>query len=61
MYPNNLIKAYEASFREHFRQPALSDYATGYTISYRDLALQIAHLHYIYIRRPAYSAATASL
>ena len=48
MYPDNLIKAYEASFREHFRQPALSDYSTGYTISYRDLALQIAHLHYIY-------------
>lgn len=48
MYPDNLIKAYEASFREHFRQPALSDYATGYTISYRDLALQIAHLHYVY-------------
>ena len=48
MYPKNLIAAYEASFREHFRQPALSDYDTGYTLSYRDIALQIAHLHYIY-------------
>lgn len=50
MYPDNFIASYQASFRKHFRLPALSDYDTSYTMSYRDLALQISHLHYVYER-----------
>ena len=41
----NFIKLYEKSFRENWELPALSDYVTGKTITYSELAMNIAKIH----------------
>ncbi len=41
----NLIKIYERSFRENWDLPALTDYPTGETITYGELAEVIAETH----------------
>lgn len=41
----NFIKLYEKSFRENWELPALSDYVTGKTINYSELAINIAKMH----------------
>lgn len=41
----NLIKLYEKSFRENWELPALTDYASGATSSYAELAERIALTH----------------
>ena len=45
MLQENLIKMYEESFRENHSLPALTDYFGKRTISYLEMAEQMAHLH----------------
>ena len=42
---DNLLKIYSTSFADNFSLPALTDYVTGKTISYGDMARRIARLH----------------
>lgn len=44
----NFIKIYERSFIENWNLPALTDYVSGRTISYSDLATQIASMHLLF-------------
>lgn len=44
----NFIKIYERSFIENWELPALTDYITGRTLSYGDLATSVAKLHAYY-------------
>ena len=44
----NFIKLYEKSFRENWELPALSDYVTGKTINYSELAINIAKMHLLF-------------
>ncbi len=44
----NLIKIYERSFIENWDLPALTEYTTGETMSYGDLARDIARIHLLY-------------
>ena len=44
----NLIQCFAESFRKHFSLPALTDYATKYSLSYGELAAQIARLHRLF-------------
>ena len=41
----NFIKLYEKSFQENWDLPALTDYVTGKTINYSELATNIAKIH----------------
>ena len=45
---DNFIKIYQQSFIENWDLPALSDYVTGRTHSYADLATTIAKIHVFY-------------
>ena len=45
MLQENLIRMYEESFRAHRELPALTDYFTGETFSYYEMAKEIAKLH----------------
>lgn len=47
-YEENFIKLYQKSFIENWDLPALTDYPTGRTLSYGDLAERIAKLHMVY-------------
>ncbi len=42
---NDLLQIYQHSFADNFPLPALTDYNSGKTISYGDLARRIARLH----------------
>ncbi len=42
---DDLLKIYSTSFADNFSLPALTDYVTGKTISYGDMARRIARLH----------------
>lgn len=42
---HDLLEIYRASFADHFTLPALTDYGTGKTITYGDMARRIARLH----------------
>ncbi len=44
----SLLKIYEASFRNNFALPALTDYVDGKTISYGDFAKKIARIHILF-------------
>ncbi|MDE6006299.1 MAG: AMP-binding protein [Muribaculaceae bacterium] len=44
----NFIKIYERSFIENWEFPALTDYVTGRTLTYADLATTIAKLHLLF-------------
>lgn len=48
MIKENFIKLYENSFKYNWDLPALSDYGTGQTLYYRDLAKEIAQLHILF-------------
>lgn len=48
MIHENIIKIYEKSFREHWELPALTDYTEGKTLTYGQLAKEIARLHVLY-------------
>ncbi len=41
----DLLEIYRTSFADHFTLPALTDYGTGKTITYGDMARRIARLH----------------
>ena len=45
MLQENLIKMYEASFREFHDSPALSDYFSKETVTYLEMAERMARLH----------------
>lgn len=45
---DNFIKIYEKSFIENWDLPALSNYVTGKTMTYGDLAQYIAMIHLFY-------------
>ena len=45
MLNEDLLQIYAGSFREHWERPALTDYVTGATLSYADLARKIARTH----------------
>lgn len=47
---NNLVKMYENSFRQNWELPALTDWGTTNTLSYGELATQIARLHVLFER-----------
>lgn len=48
MIPQNFIKLYENSLREHWELPALSDYKEGTRITYADLSQKIARMHVLF-------------
>ena len=48
MLQENLIKMYEASFRENHNLPVLSDYFSKETLTYLQMAEQVARLHLLY-------------
>ncbi len=45
---DNLVKIFEHSFRTHWATEAVTDYGTPTTLTYGDLATQIAHLHILF-------------
>ena len=45
---DNLVKIFENSFRTHWATEAVTDYGTPTTLTYGDLATQIAHLHILF-------------
>ena len=47
-YDENFIKLYEKSFIENWDLPALTDYPTGRTLTYGDMAERIAKLHLVF-------------
>lgn len=51
MLEENLIKIYEASFRENREMSALTDYFKNETFSYYEMAKEIAKLHLLSRRR----------
>lgn len=42
---DNLIKAFETTFKECFSMPAFTDYDTGETFSFGDVSKEINRLH----------------
>lgn len=48
MIQENFIKLYEKSFKEHWDMPALSDYGENNTLTYGDLAQEIARIHLLF-------------
>jgi len=47
-YTENFIKLYENSFRENYELPALSDYATDISFTYKELAIEIEKIHFLF-------------
>lgn len=47
-YVRNFIKIYERSFTDNWELPALTDYPTGKTMRYCDLAKRIAYMHLLF-------------
>lgn len=48
MIEQNFIQLYENSFKLHWHLPALSDYSENNTLTYGDLAKEIARLHLLF-------------
>ena len=48
MLQDNLIRIYEASFRENREMSALTDYFKNETFSYYEMAKEIAKLHLLF-------------
>ena len=48
MIQENFIKMYEQSFKSHWDLPALTDYSSGITLYYKDVAMQIAQIHVVF-------------
>lgn len=44
----SLLNTYQKSFRENFQLPALTDFVTGETLSYKQFAIKIARIHILY-------------
>ena len=49
MLQENLLKIYEASFRENREMPALTDYFKDEEFSYYEMAKEIAKLHLLFM------------
>ncbi|MDR1764367.1 MAG: AMP-binding protein [Dysgonamonadaceae bacterium] len=47
-YTDNFVKTYEESFRRNFELPALSDYGTDISFTYKELAVEIEKLHILF-------------
>jgi long-chain acyl-CoA synthetase len=47
-YVENFIKLYEQTFRENFELPALSDYGTDISFTYKEIAEEIEKIHLLY-------------
>ena len=50
MLKENIVKIYEQSFRDNWDLPALSDYTTKKTMTYGDIAANIAGMHLLFRR-----------
>ena len=50
MMKENLLQIYASAFRQNWERPALTDYASGATITYADLAEKIAKIHLFFER-----------
>lgn len=48
MIIENFIKIYESSFKKNWDLPALTDYSDRETLTYEDVATEIAHLHLLF-------------
>lgn len=48
MSNENLLQLYQASFRSNWELPALSQYGSGHTMTYADLARRIAKTHLLF-------------
>lgn len=48
MYTENLLQIYASSFRQNWELPALTDFGTGATMTYADLARRIASTHMLF-------------
>ncbi|MDE6416835.1 MAG: AMP-binding protein [Duncaniella sp.] len=48
MQPDNLLQIYSASFRKNWELPAITDYSSGDTMTYSDLARRIAATHLMF-------------
>lgn len=48
MIQENFIKLFEKSFKEHWDMPALSDYGEHNTLTYGDIAKEIARIHILF-------------
>lgn len=47
-YVENFIKLYEQTFRENYELPALSDYGTDISFTYKEIAEEIEKIHILY-------------
>ena len=47
-YTENFIKLYETALQENYERPALSDYDTDVTFTYKELAVEIEKLHFLF-------------
>jgi long-chain acyl-CoA synthetase len=47
-YTSNFIRLYEETFRNNFELTALSDYGTGVSYTYGDIAKEIKKLHFLF-------------
>lgn len=48
MIKENFINLYTTSFKENWDSPGLSDYSTGESLHYKDLAKEIARIHLLF-------------
>ena len=47
-YSENFIKLYEQALREYYEFPAMSDYGTDVTFTFKELAIEIEKLHFLF-------------
>ena len=47
-YTNNFIKLYEQALRDNYDLPALSDYGTDVSFTYKELAVEIEKIHFLF-------------
>ena len=47
-YTENFIKLYEKALKDNFELPALSDYGTDVSFTYRELAIEIEKIHLLF-------------
>ena len=48
MHTENLLQIYASSFRQNWELPALTDFGSGATMTYADLARRIASAHMLF-------------
>ena len=45
---DNLVKMYQRSFQDNWDREAVTDYGTSFTLTYGEVAAQIARLHLLF-------------